>query len=399
MNPLEHATHVLRGAVADPGDVEAMPPDREAAVARIAEALRARARARRRKRMITGLAIAAGIGALATGGVFAAHRASSAGGSVQVAHGGRDLGRVEVPSEGLTALREGHAEPLGAGARVAEGTELRTTGTSQAHLDFDSGTRVTLGGAARLRLVEQSQRKRFALESGSFFAKVAKLGPEERFVVTTPDAEVEVRGTAFRVTIVEGNAACAGGTPTRLDVSEGVVVVRHAGTEVRVAAGERWPACDPAPAGRPASASANAPPAGAGTAGTTGTEAATTTAPDTIAVGPGPAVTGARPGTSGAATHAASPSPEASSRLAEQNDLFESAMRLKRSGDTAGAQAKLDRLLASYPGGPVAESAEVERMRLLAASNRPRGVAAAREYLRRHPNGFARAEAEAIAAQ
>src|SRR4029079_10605942 len=123
-----------------------------------------------------------------------------------------------------------------------------TAGASEAHLDFDSGTRVTLGSAGRVRLVEQSQSKRFALEAGSFFAKVARLAVDERFVVATPDAEVEVRGTAFRVTIVPGNAACAGGTPTRLDCSEGVVVVRHAGAEVRVGAGERWPACDPASA-------------------------------------------------------------------------------------------------------------------------------------------------------
>ncbi|MDB4936357.1 MAG: hypothetical protein JWP87_3329, partial [Labilithrix sp.] len=259
MNPLENATRMLRDAVADPGDVEAMPPEREAAVARIADALRARARARRRKRVLAGLAIAAGIGALATGGVLAAHRATHDGGSVQSATNAHDLGRVDVPADGVTALREGRTEPLGAGTRLPEGTELRTNGASEAHLDFDSGTRVTLGGAGRVRLVEQSQRKRFALESGSFFAKVAKLGPDERFVVSTPDAEVEVRGTAFRVTLVEGNPDCAGGTPTRLDVSEGVVVVRHAGAEVRVAAGERWPACAPAPAERRAEAPAPAP--------------------------------------------------------------------------------------------------------------------------------------------
>jgi hypothetical protein len=73
-------------------------------------------------------------------------------------------------------------------------------------------------------------------------------------------------------------------------------------------------------------------------------------------------------------------------------------MRLKRGGDAAGALAKLDRLLGSYPSGPLSESAAVERMRLLAASDRPRAAASAREYLRRHPRGFARAEAETIAA-
>ena len=84
-----------------------------------------------------------------------------------------------------------------------------------------------------MRLVEQSQRKRFSLEAGSLFAKVAKLTADERFVVATPDAEVEVRGTAFRVTIVPADRACEDGSPTRLEVTEGVVVVRHAGVEHR----------------------------------------------------------------------------------------------------------------------------------------------------------------------
>src|SRR4029079_18734675 len=98
-----------------------------------------------------------------------------------------------------------------------------TAGASEAHLDFDSGTRVTLGSAGRVRLVEQSQSKRFALEAGSFFAKVARLAVDERFVVATPDAEVEVRGTAFRVTIVAGDAGCGEGTPPPLDMSKRLV--------------------------------------------------------------------------------------------------------------------------------------------------------------------------------
>jgi hypothetical protein len=283
------------------------------------------------------------------------------------------------PTGGVTAVREGHTEPVGVGTRLAEGLELRTA-SAEAGLDFDTGTHVTIGGSSRVRLVEQSQRKRFSLESGSFFAKVAKLKADERFVVATPDAEVEVRGTAFRVTLVPGEPTCAGGSPTRLEVSEGVVVVRHAGTEVRVAAGQRWPACDVRTATvTPKDLPAAPAPAAQLPNGAAGTLAA-------------PAPTG---GTREGATTSAS-SPEASSRLAEQNDLFDEGMRLKKRGDVGGALARFDRLLAQYPGGPLSETAEVERMRLLATSDRSRASVAARDYLRHHPRGYARSEAEAI---
>ena len=73
--PLSAATQMLRDAVADAGDVDALPPHRAAAVERIAEALRARGQARRRKRTITTLAFAAGVALVVGGGAFAVHRA------------------------------------------------------------------------------------------------------------------------------------------------------------------------------------------------------------------------------------------------------------------------------------------------------------------------------------
>jgi hypothetical protein len=63
-----------------------------------------------------------------------------------------------------------------------------------------------------------------------------------------------------------------------------------------------------------------------------------------------------------------------------------------------GALDVLDRLRTSYPGGPLEESADVERFRILSSGDRARGAAAARDYLRAHPRGFARAEAETLAA-
>jgi ferric-dicitrate binding protein FerR (iron transport regulator) len=351
-----------------------MPAGRDAAIARIADALRARARTQRRRRAVVGLSLAAAIVVLLGGGVLITQRSHREAG---VATAPENLGRLVDPTGAVTALRDGHTEAVTGGARLPEGTELRTTGTTEASLDFDTGTHVTLGGASRVRLVEQSARKRFALEMGSFSAKVAKLRSDERFVVTTPDAEVEVRGTAFRVALVQGDPSCEGGTPTRLDVSEGVVVVTHAGSQIRVAAGEHWPLCAvTAPALR---ATGTAEPTALSPSGPA-TSTAKTVA-KSVAVAPRP-------------TEAVASTP--SSRLAEQNDLFDEAMRSKRAGNGAVALVKLDRLLADYPGGPLAESAAAERMRVLATTDKARAAAAAREYLRLHPRGFARAEAEAI---
>lgn len=355
-DPLTNMTQLLRGAIADEGDTEAMPERRDEAVAAVAKALRARRSALRRRRLVSGLAVAASIGSIVGAG-YALHRSSADAPATPVAS---RLGRLVDPSGAATALLDGRSERVSGGDRLPEGTELRTT-TAEASLDFEGGTHVTFGQASKVRLVEQSAHKRFSLESGQLTARVAKLEPQERFVVATVDAEIEVRGTAFRVSVVEGEPSCGEGTPTRLDVSEGVVVVRRGGLETRVSAGEHWPSCPvPSVLARP------------------------------IESTPAPS---AKP----SVTPSVEPVPSASSRLAVQNDLFDEGMRLKRAGDVAGALVRFETLTNAYPAGPLTESATVERMRLLAATDKSRGVAAARAYLRAYPHGFARREAEALA--
>lgn len=374
-DPLDRMTGLLRGAIADAGDVEAMPSGRDAAVARIEAALRARAEGQRRRRLHGRLAAAAAVLLLVGGGAAVASRVTRPRAAAS------EEARLTFPHGGVTVTQGGRSEEMAPGARVGLGAELRTAASAEAQLDFETGSRVKLAGSSRVRLVEQSAHKRFALEAGSLTAKVAKLGPGERFVVTTPDSEIEVRGTLFRVSLVAPEGSCGGGTPTRLEVDEGVVVVRNGGAEHRVVAGGRWPAC--------ASASSSA-------AGATGDQASA------IATVASPAALPAPNDTQGSAGHASRlaghAAPEPGSHLAEQNDLFDGALRAKRAGDAAGALAKLDRLRATYPSSPLAENAEVERFRVLAAIDRRRAAEAAREYLRHRPSGFARAEAEALAA-
>ena len=81
----------------------------------------------------------------------------------------------------------------------------------------------------------------FDLAGGSLKADVAKLAPDERFVVETADTEVEVRGTSFRVSVVPLDATCGDGTTTRVAVYEGMVAVRRNGREEIVSKGEEWP--------------------------------------------------------------------------------------------------------------------------------------------------------------
>jgi hypothetical protein len=162
-----------------------------------------------------------------------------------------------------------------------------------------------------------------------------------------------VRGTQFRVSVVPSNPTCGDGTTTRVDVVEGVVVVRHAGVEARVGAGEHWPAgCDAKEESKDQSANE---------------------APST-------------------APHAAKAAPSAAptSKLGDQNDLYAEALAAKRRGAGGAAVQLFDRYIATYPGSPLAESAMAERMKLV------RTRAAAQQYLARYPSGFARADAQAI---
>ena len=343
---LEVATRLLRAATSDVGDVETLPHGRDVAIARLADALSKRRAARRRRWTVGTTVAAAAVVVLAGGGVWATRRGDATTSS-ELAHMSDRTGVTLVSPNGTAP-----------GGRVVEGAELRVARGAEARLDFDSGTIVRVTDEARVRLVTQTRHKRFALDAGSFAAQVAKLGGDERFVVATPDAEIEVRGTTFVVRVVAPEAAC-GDARTRVEVTEGVVVVRHGGAEVPIRAGEQWPTCV-----RPAASEA----------------------PLSVHEQPKPAP---------APHRAASVRPnDPSSSLGEQNDLFQDAMADKRRGAVTAAVEKLDRILTRHPTGPLTETAAIEKMRLLGGSAKER---AARDYLARFPNGSARAKAAAIA--
>ncbi len=341
------------------------PPDgreRARSIAAIEVAIEAAGRRKRLRRAGMGAAAVAAAVACAAGGARFVLRAPASATS-SAAPEARDVQIVAHASAGGASLMVSGAQaPLVDGKAVASGSRIVTPANGQATLSFSTGTTAALGAGSDMSVVEEPGSQMLRLMGGSIDLHVAKLAAGQRFLVDTTDSEVEVRGTMFRVEVVDARASCGGGIVTRVAVSEGVVVVRHAGTESRVAAGETWPA------GCVASADA--------------------AARLSDASAPGHAPRGA---------HAsANASPGRASDLAGQNDLFADGKRAWHRGDAAAALGAFDQLLARYPGGPLAESAFVERMRVLRSMAPESARAAARDYLARYPGGYARPEAEAL---
>jgi ferric-dicitrate binding protein FerR (iron transport regulator) len=333
------------------------PAERAAATGAIERALADRARARRVRRWLTGIAAAAAAAAVVGGAVrWTTHRtqpvvtspapqAPAPVSDVRVV-GYSVAGSASVVSSGTPA-------PLDDRRALPAGSRIVTPAGSRAVLAFTSGTQVLLGEGGDMTIADEHDTQALRLEHGSLELHVAKLAAHQRFLVQTADAEVEVRGTAFRVFLVPPDRKCGSGTPTRVAVSEGTVVVRQGGQESRIEAGQQWPS------------------------GCTLTASAAHAAP--------------------VALRGVAASAPASS-LGEQNDLFGEAMSAKRRGEAGKAIDSFSHFLARYPASALAESATVERMRLLRQADPDKAVAEARQYLARYPRGFASAEAEEIVA-
>ena len=368
----------------DTSALPAPPPgvdERARAIAAIEQAIAARGRRRRVLRTAFGCVAAAAALACVLGGsrLMARHGALASAPSPVGAVPGTGVQIVAHPvagAGGANVVVSGEQAPLVEGRALPAGSRIVTPPNGRASLSFSTGTSVALGEGADLSIesIEHESGSQVLRLAGGFVdLHVAKLSPGQRFIVDTADSEVEVRGTRFRVGVAEPNAACGGGALTRVTVSEGVVVVRHGGVESRVAAGEEWPRGCAAPASAPltvVAASAKASASGG--------------APGATGAAQGRTARGERGGRSPA------------SELAEQNDLYAEASVARRRGDVQGALGGFDRLLTKYPAGPLAESACVERMRLLRSVAPERASASARDYLARYPNGVARPEAEAL---
>jgi hypothetical protein len=272
------------------------------------------------------------------------------------------------------------------------------------------GTLLTLESGGTLTVTESTETQRFALLRGAVRARVAKLAPGERFLINSADAEIEVHGTQFRVALVEEDPTCPGQPMTRVSVTEGVVSVRAGGQEIRLHPGEQWPKGCAAGARAPQATRLWRPPHVASSKPWASVFRVAPPAPAEAPVpppeAPAPSPLAATPVAVPPVQSPAAPAPSvvpqppvAPSQLQAQNDLFAAAMRAKKVGREMDAIRYLSRLLRLYPQGQLAESALVQRMRLLAAGDAAAGAEAATEYLARYPDGAARSEAEQFLAR
>ncbi len=226
---------------------------------------------------------------------------------------------------------DGEVQPLLIGKEWHTGERLRSDAVPIALTGVD-GTTIEVEPRSELQLVRADVERWFRLARGAVSAHVTKLKAGERFVVATPDAEVEVRGTRFQVTVVPPDEACGQGVVTRVAVSEGVVVVRSLGREARVEAGQHWPlGC-----------------------------------PEGTVLSVRPALERATVSVKRAPAHASAMRSEQAenappSTLAIKNNLFSSALRAGKVGNRREAVELLNVLLARFPSSPLKQSAESAR--------------------------------------
>lgn len=200
------------------------------------------------------------------------------------------------------------------------------------------------------------------LDGGDVSLQVPHLGTQRRLLVKTPEALVEVRGTAFRVS---RKAISAQKWVTHVHVTEGLVSVRASGKEVFLGPEDSWSS----------SARSSAPPAPKDTAevrterllpSTKATDAKAADARTAKANTAAP--TGASEADRAQPTSPSS-NPQATSNLAEQNRLYQSALVASRNGLSELARLRFEQLLRKYPNSPLAPGAKRELARLKPASS------------------------------
>jgi ferric-dicitrate binding protein FerR (iron transport regulator) len=142
---------------------------------------------------------------------------------------------VELQGWAEVQARPGEATEVQVGAEVQPGQTLRTgSDDSFAVLELPDNTRLELSADTQIRLAEDDSRRgrRLILSSGLLRADVRPQPRDRPLVVVTPQAEIVVLGTCFRVAAVPATA-------TEVETEAGTVrLTRLAdGTSVDVPAG------------------------------------------------------------------------------------------------------------------------------------------------------------------
>lgn len=400
---------------ANAADIMPIAPLGAGAVPRVRLALERRARmALVHRRLARGGALAAAVALAATSALIVGRR----GGvgpelrredpSALVVLDAKHLGSA---AEGTVRTADGERSAPALGMTLATGSRVLAPGASELSMGTPDGTSLALEAGGALTIVQQDSTRRFALGAGAVRARVAKLAPGQRFLITTADAEIEVHGTEFRVATAAPDPTCGGGSHTRVSVVEGVVSVRTTAGEIRVPAGGRWPmdcattkptSMTSGDAVQPAAPSTATPVRPAARFSGVGAARARGKVPPHSVAAVRANAAAAEP-TSGTVALTAATTLQrapvgiaAQEALGVQNDLLLGAMRAKRQGRPREAVQLLAELITRYPAGPLVEAAMAERMRTLGTLDRVGAAAAAEGYLLRFPRGFARDEARRL---
>lgn len=266
----------------------------------------------------------------------------------------------------------GQRQELAPGDVLRPGAKLETAG-APLELAFPSGARAEIYARSRASIVEAGdiRRESLFLAQGSLQVQVPKLAQPVEFSVKTPTATVVVHGTVFRVEV----APAEQGAGTRVHVARGVVSVHVEGQLIRrLTAGQSWPK--------------QANNSSLGQEPLVPSKARSRPSAKRLS---GRSFSGRR---AAKARKRSRSKVVESATLAEENELFASAMNRKRGGRPLLAVRVLDRFLRNYPQSVLTQEVRIERFRLLReAGQRTRARTAAREYLQRYPAGYARQEA------
>ncbi|HEX4340215.1 MAG TPA: FecR domain-containing protein [Polyangiaceae bacterium] len=360
-----------------------------------------------------------------------------------------------VTSDRPVELRHRGSSETTSSARLESSDELRTPSDATTTAILANGASVEVDPDSTVRfdahVAADGAGQDLNLTHGTVSLRVPKLGPHHTLSVVTPDARVTVRGTRFSVSVLGGGDQ----HETRVHVTQGSVWVDHAGKEDVLSAGQTWssrpdeasaaPATVPAATAQTTAAAqttatlpaATLPAATAQTTTTLPTSTAlpaaapaalptpttsqptatsqttatlpTSTTSQTTATSQASATsqtaalpTSATSAVAGAGT-AASLAPvgsgAAQSTLAAENELYRRAVASVRGGDDGHAVGMLDAFLGRFPRSPLAQNAEVERLRALGRLGRHDAAArAAERYLTNYPHGFASDEARRLLA-
>jgi hypothetical protein len=328
-------------------------------------------------------------------------------------------GERAVLSSGVAASITRHGRPLAASDQprlLVAGDRIATRADAPVTIVLVRGARAQVGPSTSIALLrDEAREQRLKLEVGQVKLEVPKLAPGGAFVVETPQAEVRVRGTRFKV---EVSGVGSGAGITRVGVTRGSVVVRTARGEQLLAGGESWSSPlaaakesahpDDVAAASVARASATDEPeaARAESSRDVGIQhsderreapvAARSSKPASRAAEAPPAGGDSPTGSTGSRSAAREPGADANA-LAQQNRLLQAALAARSQGDHARAVRLLDELLRRYPSSPLAESARVERFRSLRRLGRhSEATREARRYLASYGHGFARDEARGL---